>query len=187
MCRLARRTVAPHHRPRRGVEVFVAARPFQAFGGPLIQRMSDEMKAMLVDAGICHYMAIFREPTGRMIMFDFGPVGGDVHVDLHPCLRPTQTSTASIQDGKRKQKHRKKAVQGEVRITQVCYSLSMNIMLRNVNAMVARLMTSCDRFVDVVFQDHTMMMPLLSFTAISLPGNCLCGGCERPQFEIARV
>jgi hypothetical protein len=83
--------------------------------------MSDEMKAMLVDAGICHYMCIFREPTGRMLMFDFGPVGGEVHVDLRPCLTENQANAMDAKNGHRhRRRRRKKAVQGEVRVTEVC-------------------------------------------------------------------
>jgi len=40
----------------------------------------------LLDAGVCHYMIVIRDPdTGHCIQWDFGPKGGDVHVDLPAC------------------------------------------------------------------------------------------------------
>lgn len=98
-----------------GVQVYVAARPFTAFGGKLLQSLPDNKKALLVDAGICHYMTIFCEPSGRIVMCDFGPVGGDVHVDLGPLATAERPSAAA--SGKRGRK--RKAVQGEVRVAEV--------------------------------------------------------------------
>jgi hypothetical protein len=64
----------------RQVEVYVAARPFKSFCGALMDRLSGDLKAIMVDAGVCHYMMVVRDARGRCTMFDFGPVGGDIHV-----------------------------------------------------------------------------------------------------------
>jgi hypothetical protein len=61
-------------------EIYVAARPFTSFCGSLMDRLSGDLKALMVDAGVCHYMMVVRDARGRCIMFDFGPVGGDIHV-----------------------------------------------------------------------------------------------------------
>lgn len=94
-------------------EVYVAARPFTAFGGDLMQRLSPEAKSLLVDAGICHFMFILRDPRGKLTMFDFGPIGGDVHVGI-----PAGGADAPKQG--KPSKRKSKSVQGEIRITQVC-------------------------------------------------------------------
>ena len=51
---------------------------------------------------------VFEDPSGRLEMFDFGPLGGDVHVNA-PGLQCSGSSN----------KRRKRSVQGEVRHTQV--------------------------------------------------------------------
>lgn len=56
-----------------------------------------------VGAASACLQVVFEDASGRYTMFDFGPIGGDVHVG-GPNLRPT---------GKRKR------VKGEVRHTQV--------------------------------------------------------------------
>lgn len=60
------------------LEVYVVSRAFTEFGGPLLKRMTPEMRLSMVDLGICHYMTVFKTPDGRFHQFDFGPHGGDV-------------------------------------------------------------------------------------------------------------
>ena len=53
----------------------------------------------LLDSGICHYMIVLRDPgTGHCTQWDFGPKGGDVHVDLPNCC---QLSRQQQQDQRR--------------------------------------------------------------------------------------
>ena len=108
-------------------EVFVAARPFTSFGGDLMQRLSPEAKARMVDAGICHFMMIVKEPSNKMTMFDFGPVGGDIAIRaarMQPCTQAA-SSTAALgtspaqPPGSAQRKRKPRAVQGEVRVKQV--------------------------------------------------------------------
>jgi hypothetical protein len=61
-----------------GLEVYVVSRAFTEFAGPLVKKMSPEMRLSLVDLGLCHYMTVFRTPEGKYVQFDFGPHGGDV-------------------------------------------------------------------------------------------------------------
>lgn len=92
--------------PRCPLQVYVAARPFTQFGGDLMQRLPGSAKQLMVDIGVCHYMLIFEDTKGGLTMFDFGPVGGDMHVSA-PTLQGASTPSKS------------KAVPGEVRHTQV--------------------------------------------------------------------
>lgn len=63
-------------------DVYVAARPFESFGGDLFQRLPAPVHDLLLDVGVCHFMAIFKDrSSGRMLQFDFGPVGGDIAID----------------------------------------------------------------------------------------------------------
>lgn len=91
------------------LQVYVAARPFTNFAGDLMQRLPHDAKARLVDFGVCHYMVIFEDTAGRLQMFDFGPLGGDVHVGTPRLLGSEKNSS----------KHRKGCVQGKVRHKQV--------------------------------------------------------------------
>jgi hypothetical protein len=99
--------------------MYVAARPFTSFGGELMQRLPAQAKSLLVDAGICHYMAIVREPSGKLFMFDFGPIGGDVHVHLTPSFQPDRRPAALRGDCGTSKKGDRKSVCGEVRMSQV--------------------------------------------------------------------
>ncbi len=38
------------------LEVYVVARAFAEFGGPVLKRLSPEMRTSLLDVGVCHYM-----------------------------------------------------------------------------------------------------------------------------------
>lgn len=68
------------------LEVIVAIRPFHdANWDPvgLYKRCSPATKRTLLHLGICHYMTAFRNAsTGRMTIFDFGPVGNDVAMGM---------------------------------------------------------------------------------------------------------
>eukprot|EP00892_Ulva_mutabilis_P007275 jgi/Ulvmu1/491/UM001_0499.1 len=92
--------------PQCPLQVYVAARPFNQFGGDLMQRLPGSAKELMVDIGVCHYMLIFQDVKGGLLMCDFGPIGGDVHV-----------STPNLQDTSMQPKS--KAVAGEVRLTKI--------------------------------------------------------------------
>lgn len=65
----------------RGLEVYVALRPFTEFGGALFAKLPPSVKDNLLGLGIAHYMTVFRTPDGRYTQFDFGPTGGrDIYV-----------------------------------------------------------------------------------------------------------
>ena len=75
-----------HGKETRELEVIVAIRPFHdANWDPvgLYKRCSPATKRTLLHLGICHYMTAFRDAsTGRMTVFDFGPVGNDVAMGM---------------------------------------------------------------------------------------------------------
>jgi hypothetical protein len=56
----------------------------QEFGGGLFNRMPRRLRAGVRDAGICHYLAVFKQRDGSLVQFDFGPRGGDIHVARGP-------------------------------------------------------------------------------------------------------
>jgi hypothetical protein len=63
-----------------GMEVFVVLRNFQEFGYGLFNRLPTPLRDGVRDAGVCHYMTVFRQPDGTLVQFDFGPAaGGDIH------------------------------------------------------------------------------------------------------------
>lgn len=43
------------------------------------------MVEAILDMGICHYMVILKDADGSCMQWDFGPRGGDVHIDLPSC------------------------------------------------------------------------------------------------------
>lgn len=68
-----------------GMEVYVVLRPFKEFGGGMFNRMPRRVRAGVRDAGICHYLAVFKQRDGSLVQFDFGPRGGgDIHVAQGP-------------------------------------------------------------------------------------------------------
>ncbi|KAG1680412.1 hypothetical protein FOA52_015503 [Chlamydomonas sp. UWO 241] len=70
-------------------DVYLTARPFQSWGGAAFQSLPLPVKEAIVDMGVCHYMVITRDANGVIRQWDFGPRGGDVHVDLPgSSLRP---------------------------------------------------------------------------------------------------
>lgn len=70
-----------------------------------MKRLSPDAKALMIDIGVCHFMAVLKTPDGKLMQCDFGPVGGDVHVNMDP-----------FED---EAKRGKKCVGGEIRITQL--------------------------------------------------------------------
>lgn len=71
-----------------GIEVFVVLRNFQEAGGGLFARLPAPLRDGVRDAGVCHYMTVFRQPDGTLVQFDFGPAaGGDIHVPRGPLAR----------------------------------------------------------------------------------------------------
>lgn len=46
--------------------------------------MPRRLRAGVRDAGICHYLAVFKQRDGSLVQFDFGPRGGDIHVAHGP-------------------------------------------------------------------------------------------------------
>ena len=36
------------------------------------------MNQLLQDVGVCHFMVVYKQPTGRLVQYDFGPVGRDI-------------------------------------------------------------------------------------------------------------
>lgn len=71
-----------------------------------MQRLPSNVKQLMVDIGVCHYMLIFEDAQGSLLMFDFGPIGGDVHVG-GPDIQASSKQPKS------------KSVAGEIRKTQV--------------------------------------------------------------------
>lgn len=67
-----------------GLEVYVATRPFQEFGGGVFKALPTPLRNGVRDAGICHFITIFRARDGSLHQFDFGPEGGDIHVARGP-------------------------------------------------------------------------------------------------------
>lgn len=66
-------SLSPHPCPR-----------LQEFGGGLFRRLPRRMRHGVRDAGICHYLAVFKLRDGSLVQFDFGPRGGDIHVAQGP-------------------------------------------------------------------------------------------------------
>ena len=106
------------------LEVYVALRNFQEFGGGVFHRLPAPLRDGLRDCGVCHYMTVFKQKDGTMVQFDFGPrAGGDIHVSspgpLHQLARlvlPGMDKNENENENKNENssKNRKK-VDGQVR------------------------------------------------------------------------
>ena len=70
-----------------GLEVYVVMRSFTEFGGGLFRKLPAPVRRGVRDAGLCHYMTVFKAPDGSLVQFDFGPKGGDIHVARGPFAR----------------------------------------------------------------------------------------------------
>ena len=71
-----------------------------------MQRLPGSAKQLMLDIGVCHYMLIFEDAKGSLSMFDFGPIGGDVHVSTPDLQGPSEQPKS-------------KSVAGEIRYRQV--------------------------------------------------------------------
>ncbi|KAL4524478.1 hypothetical protein Ndes2526A_g06606 [Nannochloris sp. 'desiccata'] len=79
-----------------GMEVYVILRNFKEFAGGVFHRLPTPLRDGVRDAGICHYLTVFRQPDGTLVQFDFGPsAGGDIHVSAGPFTRFLNKSDAT--------------------------------------------------------------------------------------------
>ncbi|CAD7697306.1 unnamed protein product [Ostreobium quekettii] len=62
-----------------GLNVYVVARAIERGGPQMLHSLSKDAKNAMVPLGVCHYMTVFETSDGRLVQFDFGPAGGDVH------------------------------------------------------------------------------------------------------------
>ena len=68
-----------------GLNVYVVARPIRRSGGQVFRQLSDDVKNSIMQLGVCHYMTVFETTDGRLVQFDFGPTGGDIHKGAPVC------------------------------------------------------------------------------------------------------
>ena len=40
------------------------------------KRLPPSVNRLLLDLGVCHFMTVFKSPSGQLVQFDFGPRGG---------------------------------------------------------------------------------------------------------------
>ena len=69
----------------------------QEFGGGVFHRLPRRMRAGVRDAGICHYLAVFKQRDGSLVQFDFGPQGGDIHVARGPFAFLSKSADGKMQ------------------------------------------------------------------------------------------
>lgn len=80
-----------------GMEVYVVLRCFQEFGGGLFKRLPRGVRRSVRDAGVCHYLAVFKQRDGSLVQFDFGPRGGDIHVAQGPFAFLSKSADGKMQ------------------------------------------------------------------------------------------
>lgn len=80
-----------------GMEVYVVLRCFKEFGGGLFNRLPRRLRNGVRDAGICHYLAVFKQRDGSLVQFDFGPRGGDIHVARGPFAFLSKSADGKMQ------------------------------------------------------------------------------------------
>lgn len=80
-----------------GMEVYVVLRCFKEFGGGLFNRLPRRLRNGVRDAGICHYLAVFKQRDGSLVQFDFGPRGGDIHVSRGPFAFLSKSADGKMQ------------------------------------------------------------------------------------------
>mmetsp|Transcript_35712 Transcript_35712/g.105555 ORF Transcript_35712/g.105555 Transcript_35712/m.105555 type:complete len:584 (-) Transcript_35712:523-2274(-) len=88
--------------------------------GRAFQRLPPHIKQCIVDMGVCHYLVLVRDQSGAVWQWDFGPRGGDVHVDLPGSPRRLMQQQCAMEvvplDGSAKAEMRgSPGVQGEIR------------------------------------------------------------------------
>lgn len=79
------------------MEVYVILRSFKEFGGGVFTRLPKRVKHGVRDAGICHYLAVFKQRDGSLVQFDFGPRGGDIHVAQGPFAFLSKSADGKMQ------------------------------------------------------------------------------------------
>ena len=52
----------------------------------MFKRLPPSVNDLFVDVGVCHYLTIFKTPSGQLVQFDFGPRGGG-DISLGPADR----------------------------------------------------------------------------------------------------
>ena len=98
------------------LEVYVALRNFQEFGGGVFHRLPAPLRDGLRDCGVCHYMTVFKQKDGTMIQFDFGPrAGGDIHVSSPGPLHQLARLVLPGMDKNENSSKNRKKVDGQVR------------------------------------------------------------------------
>jgi hypothetical protein len=70
--------------------------------GAAFQNLPPPVKEAVVDMGIAHYLVLVRDADGVIRQWDFGPCGGDVHIDLpgssfRPRARPIRGRAAAME------------------------------------------------------------------------------------------
>ncbi|KAK9795240.1 hypothetical protein WJX73_010292 [Symbiochloris irregularis] len=58
------------------LDVYLLARAFGSNGGRLFHALPGRAQKLLTSAGFCHYLLIFRDQSGALTQFDFGPDNG---------------------------------------------------------------------------------------------------------------
>jgi hypothetical protein len=104
-----------------GMEVYVVLRNFKDFAGGVFHNLPTPLRDGVRDAGICHYLTVFRQLDGTLVQFDFGPsAGGDIHVSAGPFTRflnksPSSTSSKAAAGGGGGNTSKGRSVGGKVR------------------------------------------------------------------------
>lgn len=107
------------------LKVYVVARPFQEYGGALVQRLPEDFKELALQIGVCHFMTVFKTNGGDLYQFDFGPQGGrDIQTNGGPlsCILEGETTSSG-----QKEKHHP----GEIREQKVCSTTALQDVSRD--------------------------------------------------------
>jgi hypothetical protein len=88
----------------------VVQRPFLSFGAGLFTRLPPSVNNLFVDVGVCHYLTIFKTPSGQLVQFDFGPRGGG-DISLGPADRSRMARVFKM--------NKRRAVPAEIREAKV--------------------------------------------------------------------
>eukprot|EP00239_Pterosperma_sp_CCMP1384_P001418 CAMPEP_0197849770 /NCGR_PEP_ID=MMETSP1438-20131217/13155_1 /TAXON_ID=1461541 /ORGANISM="Pterosperma sp., Strain CCMP1384" /LENGTH=337 /DNA_ID=CAMNT_0043462607 /DNA_START=223 /DNA_END=1235 /DNA_ORIENTATION=+ len=82
-----------------GLEVYVCSRTLSENGhGGLLYKLPDRLRDSIQNMGLKHYLVVFKSANGTCHQFDFGPIGGDIAIDI-PAL---QVLAEKGEDGKPK-------------------------------------------------------------------------------------
>ena len=102
----------------------VVQRPFISFGANVFKRLPPQMHQLFVDVGVCHYLTIFKTPSGQLVQFDFGPKGGG-DISLGPADRGRMARLF--------RKTRSKVVPAEIREAKVAQALHKSSSLQTID------------------------------------------------------